>query len=95
MTTFIKKQKEDCANSSLSISTITTAGNLLPTSSSNTNLTNANNAVPKTQINLFNQSQKQNNKQGRRCRPCFAQSNYYQAFSPGRVYPVSSGRRER
>ena len=63
MTTFIKKQKEDCANSSLSISTITTAGNLLPTSSSNTNLTNANNAVPKTQINLFNQSQKQNNKQ--------------------------------
>lgn len=63
MTTFIKKQKEDCANSSLSISTITTAGNLLQTSSSNTNLTNTNNVVPKTQINLFNQSQKQSNKQ--------------------------------
>ena len=57
MSSLNKNKKEDYANSSLSISNITTGGNLLITSNSNSNLKN-NNLIPKTQINLFNQIQK-------------------------------------
>lgn len=57
MSSLIKNKKEESTNSSLSISNITTAGNLLITSTSNSNLKN-NNLIPKTQINLFNQVQR-------------------------------------